>query len=251
MSFSVLGIEIKRISKNDRENIIKEINSKIQSYEPDIFILPEKWLIDKLTQDEALELSKELLIENIPIALPGSFSILDGNFLFNRALIFNFGKFIGFQDKIIPYRTEKRHYYPGNKIKIFKLEGIRISAPICYDIDFPFYGRISAANGVDLIINPSLIKMEFKEEWHYYIIARSLENRIPVISVNSSFQFAGGSIFVHPYRHNIGAKLRIIESSDGVVFGKLVLEDFRDIRDIRISEDPGIYRAKGIDVIEI
>ncbi len=252
MSFSILALELKRVNLYSLENAIREINSKIHSYEPEILILPEKWLIDKSNQEQTLEMLKGISLEKIPIAVPGSFSVLEGDSLFNRSLIFNYGKLVGFQDKIIPYRTERRQYHPGNKIKIFNLEGIRISVPICYDIDFPFYGKLSALNKVDLMINPSLIRTDFKVEWHYYVIARSLENRIPVISVNSSSsEFGGGSIFVHPYKYNIGAKVRTVESSDGYVFSKLILEDFTDLRDVRVREDPGIYNAQGIEVINI
>ena len=62
-----------------------------------------------------------------------------------------------------------------------------------------------AGDGGSLIVNPSLITSEFKEVWHIYVKGRSLETRLPVISINSlSNPFLGGSIVTRMRPRNGG-----------------------------------------------
>lgn len=245
----VLAIEIARVKQDQLKSIIEYVNEKLNSILPDVFVLPEKWLDKELKMSEALDIASQLELDKIMISIPGSFSIYDDSNLYNRSLVFKSGKYAGYQDKLIPYGSEKIRYSPGKAINIFKLRDFTFNVAVCYDIDFPFFARISAINGSDIIINPSLIRSYFSYEWHLYIMARSLENRIPIISVNSSSPyFEGKSIMVHPYAFKKGAKLKIIHSNEGVLSGSLSPEDFRELRDQRIIEDPGKYSSDVINV---
>ena len=55
-----------------------------------------------------------------------------------------------------------------------------------------------------VIFNPSLIRKDFHREWHLYVKTRSLENRIPVISINSiSDDFMGEAMRDILWHHEV------------------------------------------------
>ena len=115
--------------------------------------------------------------------------------------------------------------------------------PVCYDLDFPFFSKISSLNGVRIIFNPSLIRRDFHEEWHQYMVTRALENRIAVLSLNSlTEQFNGDSVFVQTYVEDDG--VRIKKTNFGKERRKSVSFSTGNINDKftqRHEEDPGIY----------
>ncbi len=92
-----------------------------------------------------------------------------------------------------------------------------------------------------MILNPSLIRYEFHDEWHLYVKARSLENRIPIISVNSSSKdFNGDSIGVIPYKYKYGVKIKTVSKNiDDIIIN--IDEILYDEIKKRINEDKGIY----------
>ncbi len=246
---NILGLEIRRTGKEKLPETLEYINSIIEDENPDILVLPEKWYTPKVTMDEAISILSKINSGNLKISVPGSFSVTERERLYNRAFILNRGRVIGFQDKLVPYGPEKGKYYPGSSINIFEIDGIKFAVPICYDIDFPFFVKVSVKQGADLIVNPSLIRKEFRKEWYLYVEARSLENRVAVISVNSSSEpFAGGSIFSHPYEYMGGAKLHIYEASKERVKGEFIPDKFRHLKEKRITEDPGIYSAGSFSI---
>ena len=71
---------------------------------------------------------------------------------------------VGYQDKIVPFNREKSRITPGRVMKVFSGEDLTFSVPVCYDLDFPFFSKISSLNGVRIIFNPSLIRGDFHEE---------------------------------------------------------------------------------------
>lgn len=213
-----------------------------------IVVLPEKWITTAMPEDDpALQqilLSfQRLSVKKSCIVIPGSFSIEREGRLYNASPFIQGGTVLGFQDKISLFRDENGKYAKGNEIRLFSAGSLKVSIAVCYDLDFPYFAKMAAGNGASLIVNPSLISAEFKEMWHIYVKGRSLETRLPVISVNSSSDpFLGGSIITRMRPQNGGIFLeqellgkeeaRIVETNP---------EDMRGYIEARHAEDPGSY----------
>lgn len=98
-----------------------------------------------------------------------------------------------------------------------------------------------------MLVNPSLIVRDFHEMWHIYVRGRSLENRIPIVSVNSlSDPFAGGSLVTWMEYTEGGVFLKGTESNTAPVTVAEV--DERNVDGplmARFNEDPGDYGFSG------
>ncbi len=230
MVFNIRAIQVKRMNYGDSLDYIKNLENNGD----EIIVLPEKFITETVDEAGLYKIIDNLNIDNTVIL--GSLSYMD-RYLYNRSFLINNKKIIGFQDKINLYNIEKNRYKNGDTVKIFNVNGIRIGILICYDLDFPLYPRILFNNKCDVIINPSLINRKFHDEWHLYVELRSLENRIPVISVNSiSDDFRGDSIISIPYKYENGVKLKNYteEYKDICV---PVNDDYKEQRNIRLSEE--------------
>ena len=100
------------------------------------------------------------------------------------------GEVLGIQRKMHLYLYEKSFFVPGEELKIIATEFGKIGVAICFDMIFPEVARYYALNDVDLIFTPVLIRKEGIENWHIYLKARSLENRMPICAVNCVGQFS-------------------------------------------------------------
>ncbi|MEM0155257.1 MAG: carbon-nitrogen hydrolase family protein [Thermoplasmataceae archaeon] len=242
------GIQAMRMSLESATKFISLKLPGLASSNPDLIVLPEKWIVDSFDADgEPLEALMGSLIdvsgENTSVMIPGSLSIVREGKLYNSAPVIDRGKVIGWQDKISPFRNEVNRYSRGGEVRIFDTSIGRICVPVCYDIDFPYFLKVAIRGGANFAINPSLIDSQFLEEWHLYISVRSLENRIPVLSVNSlSSPFNGNSLAVQPYLNSYGFRVRKITAGVSESFkGELDGKGIGDYMAKRAEEDPGIY----------
>lgn len=99
------------------------------------------------------------------------------------------GELIAIQRKLHLYLSEKAFFSPGQELKVVDTELGKLGVAICFDMTFPEVARFFALNGVDLILSPVLIRQEGIENWHIYLKARALENRMPICAVNCVGQF--------------------------------------------------------------
>lgn len=222
---------------------------KKEEFDPgSLLIMPEKWIKDIIDMDSAQYNDLLSDLENLTDAsdcaiVPGSISLREDGKIYNTApLIFN-GHLLGWQRKISLFKSENETYNRGSEINAFKISKFKLGIAVCYDIDFPYYAKKLVSLGCDIIVNPSLIHSGFTDMWHLYIKSRSLENRIPIISVNSiSDPFFGNSIAVDPYPFDYGTKIRehLCRSEKRAVFTINPLESKRMRKD-RFEEDPGSY----------
>ncbi|WP_297218163.1 carbon-nitrogen hydrolase family protein [Thermoplasma sp.] len=247
-TITITGFQLRRTEKARALDAMKE---SLRETNSDMIIFPEKWTTEEYKEDEILSVIESLDIGHIPLFIPGSFSISDDDILYNRSYLFHYGKLIGHQDKISLYADESRRYTAGSSIRVFSGDGLSIGISICYDIDFPYYSKVLMREGCNMIVNPSLIRSNFTEEWHLYVSARSLENRVPVISINSlSEPFGGHSIAVLPYKDGTGYRIRKAVASDMKFDVTLNIKDYEDGRIRRFQEDPGTYSFAKIEVIK-
>ncbi|KAA8923134.1 carbon-nitrogen hydrolase family protein [Thermoplasma sp.] len=235
----ITGVQARRTEKIEALDTMRMLISDISS---DVLLFPEKWVTGEYTEEEVLSLLDSIDIDNIPFFIPGSFSVREGSSLYNRSYLFHYGKMVGHQDKISLFADEPIRYKAGSSIRVFSGDDLKIGIPVCYDIDFPYYSKVLMREGCNLILNPSLIRSNFVEEWHLYISARSLENRVPVVSVNSSSDpFEGNSIAVVPYRDGTGFRIRKTISHETIFEITIDPSEYEEGRERRYEEDPGTY----------
>ncbi len=115
--------------------------------------------------------------------------------------------------------------------------GIKIGILVCYDHDFPDYPCMLFRSHCDSIFDPLLMRKDFHSEWHTYIELRVLENRMPVISVNSiSDDFLGTSIIAYSVGEEDGVGIKTITSSDRDIVFNMDTSDYSIHNNQRLKE---------------
>ncbi len=219
----------------------------IEENRPDFLVLPEKWIMEKYMEGSSglskiLEFFQNMSKEFDMTIIPGSFSIFRNGSLYNTSPVIANGKVLGWSDKISLYRIEKNEYSPGRDICVFESRGIKFSVAVCYDLDFPYYTKIAIRKGARILFNPSLIIKQFHEMWHLYVKGRSLENRIPIISVNSSSEPLGGnSLGTSLVELDRGVILESHMAEQSVLSYEIDMSRIDNMIENRMNEDPGKY----------
>ncbi len=243
----VTGIEAPIMEFQDSIGYLSDKLDNLPGAGSDIVLLPEKWISNVFVEgsqsyDSMVRHFSKLGKEYGITLVPGSLNIQRRNGLFNSSPVFAGGELAGWQDKLVPFSRERRYYEPGNEIRAFSSGNYRFGIQVCYDLDFPFVTKMQALEGIDVILNPALIVSEFHSMWYLYVKTRSLENRIPVISVNSiSEPFLGGSISTAFSAREGGVLLRTVRAKDGMITCSVNTEMVRYLSGIRRKEDPGSY----------
>ena len=247
-AIKVTGIQAMRMSLESAVKYLEKRLPRPSDGRIDLMAFPEKWIVDRIESDSEkmsllLGVFSDISEKYSCVLIPGSLSVTRNGRLFNSAPVMDSGKILGWQDKISPFGNEKTEYSSGNGINIFNTSAGKLSVPVCYDIDFPYFLKVSIRDGAEYAINPSLIDSEYHDLWRLYISARSLENRIPVLSINSlSAPFNGNSLAVQPYLHYYGFKIRTMDAGDKEVFStELDISEIREHMVKRTDEDPGVY----------
>ena len=231
MILKIRGIQSRRMPLDDAIEYLSSMKP-----DPDeILVFPEKFITSKITGKDMDRILDSIKFNNTLIL--GSLSYED-RFLFNRTFIIKDKIVTGWQDKINLYRAESAKYTPGNELKIFDMGDYRAGILVCYDLDFPDYARMLFRKHCDIIFNPSLIRKDFHREWHWYVKTRSLENRIPVVSINSiSDDFMGDSIIAYPHKEEGGVRLDIIEDKNDDITCTMDTGAYATSREERLREE--------------
>lgn len=231
MKLRIRGLQSRRITMHDAMEYLSSLNPESD----EIIVLPEKFITEKIDGNSLGMILDSIKFNNTIIL--GSLSYVD-RFLFNRSFIIRDKKITGWQDKINLYRAEATKYTPGSELKVFNMGGYRAGILVCYDLDFPDYARMLFREHCDIIFNPSLIRKDFHREWHLYVQTRSLENRIPVISINSiSDDFMGDSIIACPHKEEGGVRLDILEDKRDDIVYNLDTDAYTTSREERLREE--------------
>ena len=231
MKLKIRGVQSRRMALHDATEYLSSLHPESD----EIIVFPEKFITEKINSSNLDTILNSIRFNNTVIL--GSLSYMD-RFLFNRSFIIRNRKIIGWQDKINLYRAEAAKYTPGNELKIFDMGDYRAGILVCYDLDFPDYPRMLFRDHCDVIFNPSLIRKDFHREWHLYVKTRSLENRIPVISINSiSDDFMGDSIIAYPHREEGGVRLDIVQDKKDDIVYTLDTDAYATSREERLREE--------------
>lgn len=90
--------------------------------------------------------------------LPGSYYEKRGTEYFNTAIVINpQGEIVSKYDKLFPFFPYEVGVTPGSQFSYFDVPEVgRFAVSICYDLWFPETARTLAANGVEVILHPTL-----------------------------------------------------------------------------------------------
>jgi|YelNatPaOPRAMG01_1025707.scaffolds.fasta_scaffold00185_11 omega-amidase len=244
----IAGMEMSLCSHEESLDLIRHrISPFIAKEKPDFIVLPEKWIMQRYDEDsdrlkEIMDIFCEISSKHDCTIVPGSLGIYRKGKLYNSAPVISEGKLRGWSDKISLYRIEKNEFSSGEEIEVFNGSGIPFSVAVCYDLDFPYYTKVAIRKGARLLINPSLIHERFHDMWHIYVTGRSLESRIPVVSVNSSSPpLNGRSIGTILEEEEGGVMIRTVRASRSILSYTVDMDKTVPMIEKRMNEDPGIY----------
>lgn len=253
---TVAAIQLKKDDGKEEnfKRVSRLVNDAVNRGNVDLVCLPEKWNIKEgnpLTDSENPDGPSIRFLESVAeeygvYVLGGSVwekwegKIYNVSRLFDRS-----GKCVGVHRKIHLYGMEKQFFEPGNSLEPCETEFGKVGLTVCFDLAFPEVARILVLRGADIILNPAFIPSDGVENWHIYAKARALENRIPIVGVNSvSFErglsWPGESIIVGFHEgYESPAKLNVLVGKKGeedVLIRHVNLEYPRRLRAVRLSE---------------
>jgi omega-amidase len=131
---------------------------------------------------------------------------------------------------LFSFAGEHEHHEPGLRPVCFELNGVRFSLAVCYDLRFPEFFRLTAADTDAMIIIASWPSTR-QHHWDALPSARAIENQFYVIGVNrvgvgGSLSYAGGSAIVDP----LGALLACGGDTEGLVIADIFAEEVQKVR---------------------
>ncbi len=250
----IAGIQVlKEGTKEKNLQKVSRLAQEAASKEVDLICLPEKWNIKngdpfKDSEDEngpSIRCLERIASENGVYVVGGSIWEKRGNKYYNTSRLFDReGNCIGLHSKIHLYKFEKNFFTPGDRLELCKTEFGSVGMTVCFDLAFPEVPRILTLKGADIIVNPAFVPSSGIENWHIYLKARALENRVPIVAVNAVSNergdlWTGRSLIIGFKKgYESPSKLEITEASSNeeIIIASLNLDYIRKLREIRLSE---------------
>ncbi|MFA4839059.1 MAG: nitrilase-related carbon-nitrogen hydrolase [Candidatus Neomarinimicrobiota bacterium] len=171
--------------------------------------------------------------------------------VYNSAVVFNKGGFIGVYRKIHLFFDEKRWFTPGfEPPKIFSIGDVKVGVMICFDWIFPETARTLALGGAQIIAHPANLVLPFCQD---AMVTRSLENGIFAVTANrfgterrphKTLTFTGKSQIVDPIGRRLvslpsdSEKIAIVEIDPSEALDK----NFNPMNHLFNDRKPELYR---------
>ena len=242
--FRVSCIQLKSNSNiNYNLNKTTKLIKKAVKQKTDLIITPEVSSQFSLNKKELLKIctsmNKDIYLKGIKKLakkykkwiLVGSLIIkISNNKLVNRSVLINKkGKVSTYYDKIHMYDVilskkekyfESKIFYPGNKIKSYKLPWGRIGLSICYDLRFPnLYRKLSKVGSLFISVPSAFTETTGKKHWHSLLKARAIENFCYIFApAQGGTHYNGRKTFGHSLIISPDGKvLKELKKSEGVI----------------------------------
>jgi predicted amidohydrolase len=144
------------------------------------------------------------------------------------------------------YAGEHERYDAGDRLPSVVVEGVRLTALICYDLRFPEPFRV-AAEDTDLFVVIANWPTTRRHAWRTLLAARANDAQAYVLGVNrvgegDGLLYAGDSALVSP----LGDTLSSASEEPGVVLGRVapdVVDDVRQRLPFLRDRRPEVYAA--------
>lgn len=193
----IATISLNQVWENKEENKNRCLSFIIKAFEDkcDIIIFPEMTLTGfSMNPDKIKEKldNSDTIRWFVEMAVYYKINIVFGMVLGGREKAKNVaivvskeGEILCNYTKIHPfsYADENKYFEGGDRLGIFKIDGIKIGLTICYDLRFPeLYQSLSKEAYV--IINIANWPQRRSEHWNILSTARAIENQVFMVSVN-------------------------------------------------------------------
>lgn len=232
----IAGLNLDIIWKNKNENF-QLIESRFESVEADIFLLPEMFstgfcmdaaeVSDR--NEESLIFLKKLSKEK-NAAVCGSAPVEQGGHFYNRMYFVQPDSTVSFYDKrhLFSFSGEDKVYTPGKERVIVNYKGMRILLQVCYDLRFPVFARNN--DDYDAILYVANWPEKRVDAWEHLLKARAIENLSFVFGLNR-IGTDGNNLFYQESSHCFFADgTEISEKKGNIVSAELNLEELKDFR---------------------
>ncbi len=244
MKIAVLQFDIDFYDPEKNRRKVCEMIDKASAGYPDVVLMPEMWntsfnfnTIENKSDkngEPSLSLLKKKAREYCVNIVAGSISDNIDSKIYNRSYVINReGTVIFSYDKIhlVHHANEDKFIEAGNKIGIFKLDGVKCGIIICYDFRFPEICRTLALKGAEVIFVPVQWFESRLDHYEVFCKARALENQAYIASANrigKEFKavFPGQSMVVDPWANILGR----MDNQEGILHCEIDLELIHRIR---------------------
>jgi predicted amidohydrolase len=135
------------------------------------------------------------------IIVGGLAELDDEGQIFNSAVVVGPKGVLSCYRKLHLFGSEWKLFSPGSRLpQVHSLEGVRVSAMVCFDWAFPELARILMLEGCEVLCHPSNLVLPLAQR---VMIARSIENRLFTITANRigterDLEFTGRSQIINP-----------------------------------------------------
>lgn len=179
-----------KVEKN-LEHVVRVLSSQ----KADLFVFPELFTTGYqfVSRKEALELAEPIpdgrttkalldLAKKINSHIVAGIAELEGDAVYNSAVVVGPNGFIGRYRKAHLFDTEKEIFQPGNTaLEVFDLGFARVGVMICFDWRFPETARTLALKGADIIAHPANLVLTHCPQ---AMITRCLENGVFIVTAD-------------------------------------------------------------------
>jgi predicted amidohydrolase len=167
----------------------------LSSQKADLFVLPELFTTGYqfVSRTEALRLAEPIpdgmttqtlldLAKKIDSHIVAGIAELEGDAVYNSAVVVGPNGFIGRYRKAHLFDTEKEIFQPGNtQLEVFDLGFARVGVMICFDWRFPETARTLALKGADIIAHPANLVLTHCPQ---AMVTRCLENGVFIVTAD-------------------------------------------------------------------
>jgi predicted amidohydrolase len=208
----------------------------------ELILFPEMVLTGFTINVDKLILSEESIINwfkykaiknNINIGF--GYAIKKGTKGFNKfAIVSRTGELLANYIKIHPFSfgEEDIKYHKGEKICSCKIESIKVTPFICYDLRFPEIFQIASKTSKLITVAANWPRAR-QDHWLTLLKARAIENQCFIAGINrvglgDGIEYGGASVIISP----LGEILNEINSTERLIIEEI---DFNLVNDLRDS----------------
>ena len=177
------------------EKNLEHVVRVLSSQKADLFVLPELFTTGYqfTRREEALRLAEPIpdgmttqalldLAKKIDSHIVAGIAEIEGDAVYNSAVIVGPNGFVGRYRKAHLFDTEKEIFQPGNtQLEVFDLGFARVGVMICFDWRFPETARTLALKGADIIAHPANLVLTHCPQ---AMITRCLENGVFIVTAD-------------------------------------------------------------------
>jgi predicted amidohydrolase len=265
MDERLLGVAVLQtgLYPKDAKRALREglslVKSAVEGKGTRLVCFPEHWLTETVIEFGSEEIYGPFIdlarSHSIFLNLGGIYEKdQEGKTFFLSPTISPRGEIVSKQKKVHLFRRENEIALPGDHFEPFMIDDIMVGIMVCHDVVFPESARTLVLKGAELLLNPSLIPARGIEPWKIYIMARALENRVPIVAPNPYFsgRVPGNSVIIGLKYEKAQGIMQVKEVAKGgkgkkMIRSKLVFnDDIATQRRERLDErKPGAYTVIG------